>query len=113
MIGTWTAFSILGMFSLASGFLSTSATPSVNPMEIDLTPAQRAWLEAKVSKGEFASLEEAASAAITESMAMDIDDLEWAKPYVDRAREDLQRGDVLTLEEHRGRMAARLDGHKS
>jgi antitoxin ParD1/3/4 len=113
MIGTWTTSSILGMFSSASGFLSTQATPSVNPMEIDLTPAQRAWLEAKVSKGEFASLEEAASAAITESMAMDIDDLEWAKPYVDRAREDVQRGDVLPLEEHRGRMAARLDGHKS
>lgn len=101
------------------GMFSSDRVPSVPPltysvaMEIDLTPAQRAWLEAKVSKGEFASLQEAASAAITESMAMDIDDLVWAKPYVDRAREDVKRGDVLTLEEHRGRMAARLDGHKS
>jgi antitoxin ParD1/3/4 len=77
-------------------------------MEISLSPAQRAWLEAKVSSGEFASLQEAASAAITESMATEIDDLAWAKPYVDRAREDVRRGDVLTLDEHRARMAARL-----
>lgn len=82
-------------------------------MEISLTPAQRAWLEAKVADGEFASLQEAASAAITESMAIEIDDLAWAKPYVDRAREDVLNGDVLTLEEHRLRMAARLDGPKS
>jgi antitoxin ParD1/3/4 len=82
-------------------------------MEISLTSAQRAWLEAKVAKGEFPSLQDAASAAITESMAMEIDDLAWAKPYVDRAREDVARGDVLTLDEHRARMTARLDGHKS
>ena len=81
-------------------------------MEITLTPAQRAWLEAKVSSGEFASLQEAASAAITEGMATEIDDLAWAKPYVDRAREDVRPGDVLTLQEHRARMAARLNSHE-
>jgi antitoxin ParD1/3/4 len=78
-------------------------------MEILLTSAQRAWLEAKVAAGEFASLEEAASAAITEGMAAEVDDLAWTKPYVERAREDVRRGDVLTLDEHRARMAARLE----
>jgi antitoxin ParD1/3/4 len=81
-------------------------------MHITLSPAQQAWLESKVANGEFASLQEAASAAITDSMAAGIDDLAWARPYVQRARDDLLHGDVLTLEEHRGRMAARLDGHK-
>jgi antitoxin ParD1/3/4 len=36
------------------------------------------------------------------------DDMAWAKPLVDEARAAIARGDVLTLEEHRGRNAARL-----
>ena len=36
------------------------------------------------------------------------DDMAWAKPLVDEARSDISRGDVLTLEEHRARNAARL-----
>jgi len=36
------------------------------------------------------------------------DDMAWAKPYVDEARADMARGDVITLEEHRARNAARL-----
>ena len=81
-------------------------------MEISLTSAERAWLEAKVSSGEYLSIREAASAAVTESMAAEIDDLAWAKPYVERAREDVRRGAVLTLKEHRACMAARLSNHE-
>ena len=115
MTGTWTVPNILGSFSSR---VTRQPCPYAGPlpilcvMEITLTPAQRAWLEAKVSSGEFASLQEAASAAITEGMATEIDDLAWAKPYVDRAREDVRRGDVLTLQEHRARMAARLNSHE-
>ena len=36
------------------------------------------------------------------------DDMAWAKPYVDEARADIARGDVITLYEHRARNAARL-----
>ena len=77
-------------------------------MQITLTPEQQAWLEAKVAAGEFGTVEEAAVAAITDSMAGEIDDMAWAKPYVDEARAAAARGEVLTLEEHRTRVARRL-----
>ncbi len=38
----------------------------------------------------------------------DDDDMAWAKPLLDEAREAVARGDVITLEEHRARNAARL-----
>jgi len=77
-------------------------------MQISLTPEQREWLEAKVAAGQFGSIEEAAAAAIADSMAGEIDDMAWAKPYVDEARDAVARGDVLTIEEHRARIAHRL-----
>lgn len=77
-------------------------------MQITLTPEQQAWLEAKVAAGEFGTVEEAAAAAIADSMAGEIDDMAWAKPYVDEARAAVARGKVLTLEEHRARLAHRL-----
>jgi antitoxin ParD1/3/4 len=73
-----------------------------------LTPEQQAWLEAKVAAGEFGTVEEAAAAAITDSMAGEIDDMAWAKPYIEEARAAVARGKVLTLEEHRARMSRRL-----
>ena len=33
----------------------------------------------------------------------------WAKPYVDEAREAVARGEVVTLEEHRARIAELLE----
>jgi antitoxin ParD1/3/4 len=36
------------------------------------------------------------------------DDLAWAKPYVDEALAAVARGDVITLEEHKRRIAALL-----
>ena len=36
------------------------------------------------------------------------DDVASAKPYVDEARADIARGDVIPLEEQRARNAARL-----
>jgi len=81
-------------------------------MPITLTPDQEAWIQAHVATGDFASIEEAARQLIDDRIAElatdDDDDMEWAKPLVEEARADIARGDVITLEEHRSRNAARL-----
>ena len=81
-------------------------------MPITLTPDQEAWLQAHVATGDFASIEEAARQLLDERIAEiaaedDDDDLEWARPLLDEARASITRGDVLTLEQHRARNAAR------
>lgn len=77
-------------------------------MEITLTPEQEAWCKTHVASGDFESVEEAVRRLIDERMLEEGDDMAWAKPYVDEAREAIARGDVITLEEHRARNAARL-----
>jgi antitoxin ParD1/3/4 len=84
-------------------------------MSITLTPKQEKWIKAHVAAGEFASVEEAARqliddriAQLSESEVDEQDDMAWAKPLVDEARADIARGNVLTIEEHRARNAARL-----
>ena len=81
-------------------------------MPITLTPKQEAWIKAHVAIGDFTSVEEAARQLIDDRIAEldhdENDDMAWAKPHVDQARADIARGDVLTLEEHRARNAARL-----
>ncbi len=81
-------------------------------MTITLTAEQEAWLKAHVASGDFASVEEAARQLIDERIAEraaeEGDDLAWAKPYVDEARAAVARGDVVTLDEHKSRNAARL-----
>lgn len=81
-------------------------------MPITLTPQQEAWLKAHVASGDFASVEEAARQLIDERIAEraaeEGDDLAWAKPYVDEARAAVARGDVVTIDEHKSRNAARL-----
>ncbi len=81
-------------------------------MSITLTPEQEAWIKPHVATGDFASVEEAAHQLIDDRIAelaeTGDDDMAWAKPYVDEARADMARGDVITLEEHRARNAARL-----
>jgi antitoxin ParD1/3/4 len=81
-------------------------------MSITLTPEQEAWIKAHVATGDFASIEEAARQLIDDRIAelaeTGDDDLIWAKPYVDEARADMERGDVITLDEHRARNGARL-----
>lgn len=77
-------------------------------MNIELPPAQQKWLDAQVAKGDFASIDDAVQQMIAERMAVEADDLAWAKPYVDEARIAVANGDVMTVEEHRARMAQRL-----
>lgn len=81
-------------------------------ISLSLTPEQQAWLDARVASGDFLSVEEAARQLIEERIAEreaeESDDLAWAKPYVDEALASVERGEGLTLEEHRARNAARL-----
>ena len=77
-------------------------------MNIVLPPAQQRWLEAQVAKGEFASVEDAVQQVIAERMVLEADDMAWAKPYVDAALAAVANGEVMTLEEHRARVAEQL-----
>jgi len=84
-------------------------------MSITLTPEQETWIKAHVATGDFASVEEAARQLIDDRIAElahddsdEPDDVAWVKPLLDEARADMARGDVVTLEEHRARNAARL-----
>ena len=80
-------------------------------MTIALTPEQQAWIAAHVARGEFASVEEAVTQLLDERIAeraIEEDDLVWAKPYVDEALAQVERGEFLTLEDHEARMDALL-----
>jgi antitoxin ParD1/3/4 len=81
-------------------------------MTITLTPSQEEWIRDRVSKGAFASVEDAARQLIDDRIAeirlLENDDMDWAKPFVDEAREAVAQGDILTLEEHRSRNEKRL-----
>ena len=80
-------------------------------MTITLTPGQMAWIDAHVARGDFASAEEAVRQLVDERIAersIEDDDLLWAKPLVDQAVAEAERGDVMSLEEHKARNAARL-----
>jgi antitoxin ParD1/3/4 len=81
-------------------------------MTVTLHPDQEEWLKTRVASGDFVSVEEAARQLIDERIAEreaeESDEMEWAKPYVDEALAEVERGDVITLEEHESRNEARL-----
>jgi Arc/MetJ-type ribon-helix-helix transcriptional regulator len=66
---------------------------------INLTPEQQRWLEAEVAAGRLPSVEDAVRMAVADFKALNTDDLRWAKPYVDRARQSVARNDVVSGEE--------------
>ena len=83
-------------------------------MSITLTPEQETWIKAHVATGDFPSVEEAARQLIDDRISElahdegdEHDDMAWAKPLVDEGLAALERGDFITLEEHRARNAAR------
>ena len=86
-------------------------------MTITLTPEQKTWLDAHVARGDFASIEDAVrqlvDERIAERMLEENDDMAWTKPYVDEALAAVERGEVITLEEHKARNVARLSAMKS
>ena len=80
-------------------------------MTITLTAELDARLDALVRSGDFSSVEEAAHALLNERLAereIELDDLAWTKPLVDEGLAALERGEFISLEEHKARNAARL-----
>jgi antitoxin ParD1/3/4 len=77
-------------------------------MTITLPREQQEWLEAQVAAGLYDSVEQAVASIVAEHMQLDVDDLSWAKPLVDEAREGLARGEGMTLDEYRARMTERF-----
>ena len=78
-------------------------------MNVKLPAEQQKWLEAEVAAGRFTSIDEALAVAVAELMAIQSDDLAWAKPYVDQARASLARGHVLSGEEFFKHLEAKLE----
>ena len=81
-------------------------------MSITLTPEQETWIKAHVATGDFASVDEAVRQLIDDRIAElahdeEHDDMAWAKPLVDEGLAAFERGEFITLEEHRARNAAR------
>ena len=68
-------------------------------MNVSLPKEQLKWLEAEVVAGHFSSIDEALAVAVADLKALSEDDLAWAKPYVDEARDDVARGKTLSGEE--------------
>ena len=80
-------------------------------MTITLTAELEARLNALVRSGAFVSVEEAARCLLNERLTereMERDDLEWAKHLVDEGVTALERGEFITLGEHKARNAARI-----
>ena len=85
------------------------------PITLSLTPEQEAWLQAHVAASGAGSIEEVARRIIDEHIAeseLEHDDLDWAKPLVDEGVASLERGDYISIEEHKARNAARLAAFK-
>ena len=73
-------------------------------MTVTLTLEQQKWLEAEVAAGNFASVEEALDAAIIGLMRPDT----WAKPYLDEARAQIERGEFVSHAEFKRELAERI-----
>ena len=78
-------------------------------MTITLTPEQQKWLEAEVAAGRLKSVEEAVRTAVDLMlMPVDTSDLSWAKPYLDIARAQIERGEFATHAEFKRDLAERI-----
>jgi hypothetical protein len=75
---------------------------------IRLSPQQEQWLAAEVAAGRYPPIEAAVQLAIDNLLPGGIDDLDWAKPYLDAARDGEQRGDATTIVSVRENLARRI-----
>jgi antitoxin ParD1/3/4 len=82
----------------------------VLPMSISLPKEQLEWLEAEVAAGHFSSIDEALSLAVAELQSLHENDLTWANPYVDEARDQVARGETLSGNEFFTWLDARIEG---
>ena len=52
------------------------------------------WLEQAVAEGRFSSVEEAVRVAVADlKMSVEADELEWARPYIEEDRAEIERGE--------------------
>jgi antitoxin ParD1/3/4 len=77
-------------------------------MTINLPREQQEWLEAQVKAGAYDSVEEAVASIVAERMHLDVDDMSWARALVDEGRASLELGEGLSLDEHRERIARKV-----
>ena len=81
-------------------------------MTVTLSPDQLAWIEARVAKGDYPDVDEAVrdllATGIAEHEEAGTDDMAWAKPLVDEALAEIERGEGMSLEEFEARMDARM-----
>ncbi len=89
-------------------------------MAITLHPDQEAWLESRVACGDFASVEAAARQLLGERIAElakgedgASDDEAWMKPYIDEGLAALDRGEFVSLDEHKAHNAALIESLES
>ena len=75
-------------------------------MSINVKPENEAYLNRLVAEGRYASLDEAADAAIA-SLRVDDGDMSWAKPYVDKALASLEQGAGIAAPEAFNQVRAR------
>jgi Arc/MetJ-type ribon-helix-helix transcriptional regulator len=79
-------------------------------MTVTLTPEQMRWLEEAVAQGRFSSVEEAVAVAVADlKMSIEAENLEWARPYIEEARAQVARGQVVEGEEFLGRLRQGID----
>ncbi len=78
-------------------------------MTITLTPEQQDWIDAHVARGDYASAEEATRVLLDDAIArrtLADDDLGWAKPLVDEALAEVERGETISWEDSCAELAA-------
>ena len=69
-------------------------------MNITLPREQQEWLEAQVRAGAYSSVEDAVAIILGQHMNLDIGDMAWARSLVEEGRACIERGEMLTLDEH-------------
>ena len=83
-------------------------------MTITLTPEQMQWIEKAVAAGQFPSVEDAVRVAVDELIAAaEFGDLEWARPYIDEARQSVARGEGIDGDEFLARLDQGIDALRS
>lgn len=89
---------------------------------LKLTPAQQAWIEAAVARGDFATPEEALTSIVdcgihglevAPADSMTDEEVVEVRSLLADAEISIANGQALTIDEHRRRMAATLAALKS
>jgi Arc/MetJ-type ribon-helix-helix transcriptional regulator len=78
-------------------------------MNIRLSPQHEKWLSEQVASGTFASIDAALAWAIEGVMHFADDDLEWARPYLEKGDASLARGEGISGDEFLAQLDRRLD----